>query len=141
MKPGLKKTLKVVVITIGTLLGLCIVAVAAVLWLVLTPSRLTPMVEKAANTYLDADVGVGKVDVTFFSTFPRFTLKIDDGELVRHMTGADIAVCALQGLAQSAAAYHGQQDCDRKGTFGQRKGVCVEGLFRQCQLECHVGSR
>lgn len=89
MKPGLKKTLKVVIITLGTLLGLCIVAVAAVLWLVLTPSRLTPMVEKAANTYLDADVRVGKVDVTFFSTFPRFTLKIDDGELVRHMTGAD----------------------------------------------------
>ena len=89
MKPGLKKTLKVSLISLGSLLGLCIVAVAAVLWLVLTPSRLTPMVEKAANTYLDADVRVGKVDVTFFSTFPRFTLKIDDGELVRHMTGAD----------------------------------------------------
>ena len=89
MKLGLKKTLKVSLISLGSLLGLCIVAIAAVLWLVLTPSRLTPMVEKAANTYLDADVRVGKVDVTFFSTFPRFTLKIDDGELVRHMTGAD----------------------------------------------------
>lgn len=89
MKPGLKKTLKVSLISLGSLLGLCIVAIAAVLWLVLTPSRLTPMVEKAANTYLDADVRVGKVDVTFFSTFPRFTLKIDDGELVRHMAEAD----------------------------------------------------
>ena len=89
MKPGLKKTLKVSLISLGSLLGLCIVAIAAVLWLVLTPSILTPMVEKAANTYLDADVKVGKVDVTFFSTFPRFTLKIDDGELVRHMAGAD----------------------------------------------------
>ena len=69
-------------ITLSSLIGLCIVAVAAVLWLVLTPSRLTPLVEKAANDYLNADVHVESVDVSFFSTFPRFTLKIDGGELV-----------------------------------------------------------
>ena len=89
MRPGLKKALKVSLISIGSLLGLCIVAVAVVLWFVLTPSKLTPMVEKAANTYLNADVKVGNVDVAFFSTFPRFTIKIDDGELVSHVAGAD----------------------------------------------------
>ena len=89
MRPGLKKALKVSLISVGSLLGLCIVAVAVVLWFVLTPSKLTPMVEKAANTYLNADVKVGNVDVAFFSTFPRFTIKIDDGELVSHVAGAD----------------------------------------------------
>lgn len=89
MRSGLKKALKVSLISVGSLLGLCIVAVAVVLWFVLTPSKLTPMVEKAANTYLNADVKVGNVDVAFFSTFPRFTIKIDDGELVSHVAGAD----------------------------------------------------
>ena len=86
MKPGLKKTLKISLITLASLLGLCIIAIAVVMWFVLTPSKLTPMVENAANSYLDADVKVGKVDVSFFSTFPRFTLKIDDGELVARRT-------------------------------------------------------
>ena len=82
MKPVVKRTLRISLITLSSLIGLCIVAVAAVLWLVLTPSRLTPLVEKAANDYLNADVHVESVDVSFFSTFPRFTLKIDGGELV-----------------------------------------------------------
>ncbi|HIZ84926.1 MAG TPA: outer membrane assembly protein [Candidatus Coprenecus stercoravium] len=82
MRPGLKKTLRITLISLGSLIGVCIVSVALVLWLVLTPSKLTPIVQNAAGKYLDADVKVGKVDVTFFSTFPRFTLEIDDGELV-----------------------------------------------------------
>ena len=86
MRPGLKKAFKITLISLASLLGLCIVAMALVLWVVFTPSRLTPIVEDAANSYLDADVRVGKVDLVFFSTFPRFTLKIDDGELVARGT-------------------------------------------------------
>ena len=84
MNPRLKKTLKICLAAIASVLGLLLLALACVLWFVLTPSRLTPVVEAAANKYLDADIKVGKVDVTFFSSFPRLTLVIDDGHLVVH---------------------------------------------------------
>ena len=81
MKSGSKKVLKITLISLASLIGFCIVVIALALWVVFTPSRLTPMVEKAANRYLDADVSVGKVDLVFFSSFPRLTLKLDDGKL------------------------------------------------------------
>lgn len=81
MKSGSKKVLKITLISLASLIGFCIVVIALALWVVFTPSRLTPMVENAANRYLDADVSVGKVDLVFFSSFPRLTLKLDDGEL------------------------------------------------------------
>ena len=87
MRQGLKKTLKVTLITLASAVGLCVVAVAVVLWLVLTPSRLTPIVEEAANRYLNAEVRIGKVDVTLLSTFPRLTLRVEDGEMVVRNTG------------------------------------------------------
>lgn len=81
MQSGSKKVLKITLISLASLIGFCIVVIALALWVVFTPSRLTPMVEKAANRYLDADVSVGKVDLVFFSSFPRLTLKLDDGKL------------------------------------------------------------
>lgn len=81
MKSGSKKVLKITLISLASLIGFCIVVIALALWVVFTPSRLTPMVENAANRYLDADVSVGKVDLVFFSSFPRLTLKLDDGKL------------------------------------------------------------
>lgn len=81
MRPGFKKFLKITLISIASLLGLCVVAIAVAMWVVFTPSRLTPMVEDAADRYLDADVRIGRVDLKFFSSFPRLTLRIDDGEL------------------------------------------------------------
>lgn len=82
MDSRLKRTLRIILVTLLSLFGLCVLAVACVLWFVLTPSRLTPVVEEAANKYLDADVHVEEVDVTLFSTFPRLTLRVNDGELV-----------------------------------------------------------
>ncbi|HIZ87931.1 MAG TPA: AsmA family protein [Candidatus Coprenecus pullistercoris] len=95
MKRGLKKALKVCLLALASLLGLGIVAVALVMWFVLTPSKLTPVVQNAANDYLNADVTVSKVDVTFFSSFPRFTLEVDDGDLV--VRSADTAVSGNAG--------------------------------------------
>lgn len=43
----------------------------------LTPQRLTPLVEREASAYLNADVRAGRVEISFYSTFPRFELEID----------------------------------------------------------------
>lgn len=66
----LKKTVKVTLVALGSVLALCVAVLAVVMWFVLTPSRLTPMVQNAANEYFNAEVHVGKVDVTFFLHFP-----------------------------------------------------------------------
>lgn len=77
----LKKPIKITLITIASLIGLCLVAVSVAVWVIFTPSKMTPIVENAANSYLDADVRIGEVDLEFFSSFPRLTLRISDGEL------------------------------------------------------------
>lgn len=94
MSVRLKRTLRISLVALASISGLCVLAVACVLWFVLTPSRLTPVVEDAANRYLDADIHVGKVDVTLFSTFPRLTLRVEDGELVARRS-ADSSAAAL----------------------------------------------
>lgn len=43
----------------------------------LKPERLTPLVAKYANEYLDADVSLGRVEISFWSTFPKFVLDVE----------------------------------------------------------------
>ncbi|MCC8175552.1 MAG: hypothetical protein LIO91_03875 [Bacteroidales bacterium] len=43
----------------------------------LTPDRLTPLVNKVASSYLDADVRTSRVELTFWSTFPKFMVEVD----------------------------------------------------------------
>lgn len=48
----------------------------------LTPERLTPLVGYCASTYLKADVRASRVELTFWSTFPRLTLEVDSLSVV-----------------------------------------------------------
>lgn len=49
---------------------------------ILAPERLTPLVEHVAASYLDADIHTSRVELTFWSTFPRLTLDIDSMQIV-----------------------------------------------------------
>lgn len=42
----------------------------------LQPERLTPIVEKYANEYLNADVSIGRTEISFWHTFPKFELDV-----------------------------------------------------------------
>ena len=44
---------------------------------VLTPDNLTPLVTRVANELLDADVSVGRVELSFAYTFPMLHLEVD----------------------------------------------------------------
>lgn len=57
-------------------------AIALALHFIFTPAKLTPFITQAANHSLNARVELGSVDLTFFSTFPRFGLRVTDGTLV-----------------------------------------------------------
>ncbi len=58
--------------------------VAFLINFIFTPEKVTPVVERIANDYLDAEVRIGSVELTFFSTYPRVALDVKDGLVVSH---------------------------------------------------------
>ena len=84
----MKKALKIVG---WTLLGLVLTVVAVVciaMYVVFTPARLTPIAREAAGKFITCQYEIGEVDLTFFSTFPRFGLRADGLLLINPMDGA-----------------------------------------------------
>ena len=81
----MKKLLKILGITLATLVGVVVVALGVTLYVIFTPNRLSAVADKVAREYIDADYRLGDVELTFFSTFPEFGLKVD-GLLVLNPT-------------------------------------------------------
>ena len=84
----MKKGWKILLISLGSLLGLVIVVAAVALWLVFTPSQLTKIVNRVAANYVLAETHFDRVDLTLFKTFPDAGLKIDNVYIVNPMDGA-----------------------------------------------------
>ena len=82
MNRQVKKTLKISGITLGTVLLVLLVAIAFVINFIVTPKKLTPVVLDAANQTLNAHLDMESVELTFFSTFPQFGLKVKNGSLL-----------------------------------------------------------
>lgn len=79
----MRKFLKISLITLSSLLGLVVLLVGLV-FLILTPARLTPLVNKVATDYLDATVKFDTVDLTLLEDFPLISLRIKNGSVVSH---------------------------------------------------------
>ena len=94
----MKKTLKIIGWTLLGLLLLVVVTVTVACYVVFTPERLTPIARQAADKYITCEHEIGQVDLTFFSTFPRFGLRADGLLLVNPMEGSqnDTVVAAEQ---------------------------------------------
>jgi hypothetical protein len=93
----MKKGWKIALISLGSLLGLVIVAAAVVLWLVFTPSQLTKIVNNLAGKYVTCETHFGRVNLTLFKTFPDAGLTIDDVYVVNPMQGAPSDTVASVG--------------------------------------------
>lgn len=74
-------TLKILGWTIFSVIILVLLLCTLTVW-ILKPAQLTPLVEKHASAYLDADVRAAKVELTFWHSFPRMTLDIDSLSVV-----------------------------------------------------------
>ncbi|MEG2402649.1 MAG: hypothetical protein RSB34_06930 [Muribaculaceae bacterium] len=72
----LKTILKVSMWTLVSIISLIIIFLVAIVW-ILSPSQLTPLAEKYANEYLDANVKIEKAELTVWKTFPYATIDID----------------------------------------------------------------
>ena len=84
----MKKPVKITLISLGSLLCLLLIAVCVLVWVVLTPKRLTPIVNRAAASFVTCPTRIGSVELTFFSTFPKVSLRVEDVLLQHPMQGA-----------------------------------------------------
>jgi hypothetical protein len=84
----MKKFLKIFLISLASLLLLVITGVVIVLWFVFTPEKLTPVVRNQAAKYINCQMEIDKVELTFFSTFPQFGLKTGKLLLINPVDGA-----------------------------------------------------
>lgn len=82
MNKKVRKVIKVSSVTLGSIIALLLVVIAFVVNFVFTPEKLTPVVLDMANKSLNARLKMESVELTFFSTFPQFGLKVTDGTLV-----------------------------------------------------------
>lgn len=84
----MKKGIKIACISLASLVGLVLIVVGVLVWVVFTPSRLTPIVRSVADKMIMCDHSIGEVELTFFSTFPQFSLAVDSVVLVNDIDGA-----------------------------------------------------
>ncbi len=85
---AVKKTLKIAGITLASLLGVVIIAVVIASSIILSPKKLTSIVNKYAPQFVTCDISLGRADLTLFKTFPNVGIEIDDVTLVNPMEGA-----------------------------------------------------
>ena len=78
----MKKPLKIALITVVSLLTVLVITVSVLIWIVFTPAKLTPIVRDQAQKYISCQSEIGEVELTFFSTFPQFGLKINGFNLI-----------------------------------------------------------
>jgi hypothetical protein len=78
----MKKFGKIFLITLISLLSILLVTIFIVLFIVFTPERFTPIVRKQVDKFITCQSEIGEVELTFFSTFPDFGLKIKQFTLI-----------------------------------------------------------
>ena len=77
-----RKVIKAASITLVSLIVVILAVIAVAINFVFTSEKLTPVVLQVANRSLNAKLDMRSVELTFFSSFPRFGLKLTDGSLV-----------------------------------------------------------
>lgn len=84
----MKKGWKITLISLGSLIGVFVIAVVLTLYLVLTPARLTSIVNKLADKYITCESHFDKVDLTLLKTFPFVGLDVHGVSIVNPMPQA-----------------------------------------------------
>ena len=77
MNTKLKKTLKITGITLGSLLGLILIAIVLVCCIVFTSSGLTKVAEKALDKYSPARAKIDDVDLTLVKSYPFLGFRLN----------------------------------------------------------------
>jgi hypothetical protein len=84
----MKRYIKIMLFTASSLFLLLLITISIFLWLVFTPERLTPLVRKQTEKHIPYHSEIGSVELTFFSTFPRFGIKMRNFAIISPLIGA-----------------------------------------------------
>lgn len=110
-RPIWLRLLKWLGITVTVVAGLFVAVCSLAVW-ILTPGRLTPLVEKMASEHLLADVSLNRVELTFWKSFPKLTVDVDSLSVVSRSLDAlpDSVARTLPADADSllfVGSFHG----------------------------------
>ena len=78
------RILKISIITNLSVVVVILGVIAFALNVVFTPEKLTPIVKSVLTENLNAKVDIASVDLTFFSSFPNFSLSVKDGVVINN---------------------------------------------------------
>ena len=74
----MKKALKITLISLGSLFLVIAIAVSVALFCIFSPSKLAKIVNSQADKFLTCDFHIDKVGLTFFKTFPKIGLDLEN---------------------------------------------------------------
>ena len=77
----LRKSLKIAAIAVAAV-AVIVVGLLTAMVVILSPGRLTPLVEKYSSEYIDGYLTAQRIELTFWNTFPRLSVDIDSLTLV-----------------------------------------------------------
>ena len=84
----MQKVLKKVALTFSLIILLVVLVIGGAVWFVFTPSKITPIIRTQVAKYITCESQIGEVELTFFSTFPRFGIKVNQFALINRFPGA-----------------------------------------------------
>ena len=80
--------LKIALVSLLSLVGVVILVLVVALWLILTPSKLTGIVNKLSDKFILCESGFDNVDLTLFKTFPYVGLEVEGVNIINPTAGA-----------------------------------------------------
>lgn len=84
----MKKALKIIGISLLSIIGIVIIAVVIAFSVVISSGKLTKLVKKYVPEFVTCEVQLGKADLTIFKTFPNIGVVIDNVALINPMQGS-----------------------------------------------------
>ncbi len=108
----MKKFIKIFLISLFSLFGLILVIIGLALFLIFTPARVTPIIRSQLAKTITCRSEIGQVELTFFSTFPEFGIKIRNFALINPVAGSpsDTLVRADEFVGRIDAAAWWKKD-------------------------------
>ena len=83
-----KYWLKKIAIYLSIFISLILIIISCLVWFVFTPGKLTPIIKKQLPSLITCKSEIKDVELTFFSTFPEFGIKINDFHLINPVNDA-----------------------------------------------------
>ncbi len=84
----MKRYLKGLFITLASFILLLLISLGILMWFVFTPEKLTPIVQNHAEKHIPYQTEIGEVELTLFSTFPLFGIRIGNFAVISPLSGA-----------------------------------------------------